>query len=51
MCARNIKALIGTAALSFGSGILAAYILPGFVIAFIEAAVLLTAGFLLIKKQ
>lgn len=49
MCARDMKVLIGTAAVSFGAGILAAYILPGFIIAFVESAVLLTAGLLLIK--
>ncbi len=50
MCARDLKLLIGTAAISFSAGILAAYILPGFIIAFVESAVLLAAGFLLIKR-
>lgn len=50
MCAKNTKTLIGTAALCFGAGVLAAYILPGFIIAFLESAVLLTAGILLIKR-
>lgn len=50
MCAKKLKTLIGTAALCFGAGILAAYIFPGFIVAFLEAAVLLTAGILLIKR-
>ena len=50
MCAKETKILIGVGALCFGSGILAAYIRPGFVIAFLESAVLLTAGVLLIRK-
>ena len=50
MCARKIRVLIGTAALCFSGGILAAYVLPGFVIAFIESAVLFAAGIILIKK-
>ncbi len=50
MCERKIRVIIGTAALCFSGGVLAAYILPGFVIAFIESAVLLTAGIILIKK-
>ncbi len=50
MCAKRTKTIIGIAALSFSAGILAAYILPGFIIAFIESAVLLAVGVLLIKK-
>ena len=50
MCANEVKTVIGVGALCFGAGILAAYILPGFVIAFLESAVLLTAGVLLVRK-
>ena len=50
MCANEAKTVIGVGALCFGAGILAAYILPGFVIAFLESAVLLTSGVLLIRK-
>ena len=50
MCAKKAKTIIGISALCFSGGVLAAYILPGFVIAFIESAVLLVAGIILIKK-
>ena len=50
MCAKRAKTIIGVAALSFSAGILAAYILPGFIIAFLESALLLLAGLMLIKK-
>jgi len=50
MCAKRARTIIGVAALSFSAGILAAYILPGFIIAFLESAVLLVAGLMLIKK-
>ena len=50
MCKKNTRVIIGTAAICFSGGILAAYVLPGFVIAFIESAVLLAAGVILIKK-
>ncbi len=36
-------------ALCFGAGILAAFVLPGYILAFIEAGALLAAGFLLLK--
>ena len=50
MCAKRAKTVIGVAALCFSAGVLAAYILPGFIIAFIEGAALIVAGILLIKK-
>ncbi|MGM9642784.1 MAG: hypothetical protein ACI3XI_06200 [Eubacteriales bacterium] len=40
---------IGILTLTFGAGILLAFLLPGKILAFIEAAVLLCAGILLIK--
>ena len=50
MCLKRVKTVIGVAALCFSAGILAAYILPGFIIAFLESAILLMAGLILIKK-
>ena len=50
MCAKRAKNVIGIAALCFSAGVLAVYVLPGFIIAFIESAVLLMAGLILIKK-
>ncbi|MCI6502391.1 MAG: hypothetical protein MSA49_04065 [Clostridia bacterium] len=48
MCRSVLKKLIGFCAVSFGAGILLSYILPGFLLAFIEAAALITAGYLLL---
>ena len=50
MCLKRVKTVIGVAALCLSAGILAAYILPGFIIAFLESAILLMAGLILIKK-
>lgn len=44
----TFRRLLGGAALCFGAGILLSCLLPGFVLAFIEAAVLVAAGFLLL---
>ena len=46
---RNLRQTVGVLALTFGAGILLAFLLPGRVLAFIEAGVLLCAGILLIK--
>ena len=46
---RKMRQTVGVLALTFGAGILLAFLLPGKILAFIEAAVLLCAGFMLIK--
>ena len=46
---RKMRQTIGVLALTFGAGIMLAFLLPGRTLAFIEAAILLCAGFLLIK--
>ena len=46
---RKLRQTIGILTLTFGAGIFLAFILPGKALAFVEAAVLLTAGFLLLK--
>lgn len=46
---RRIRRTVGVLTLTFGAGILLAFLLPGRILAFIEAAVLLCAGLLLIK--
>ena len=43
----SIRRLIGGGAICFGAGLLFSCLLPGFLLAFIEAAVLVTAGILL----
>ena len=49
MCMRNVRRIIGIGALCFGAGVLLSFLLPGFIIAFIEAAAILLAGFMLIQ--
>ncbi|MBO5270957.1 MAG: hypothetical protein J6B77_09230 [Clostridia bacterium] len=44
----TLRRIIGGAAVCFGAGILMSCLLPGFLLAFIEAAVLVTAGILLL---
>ena len=46
---RKMRQTVGVLALTFGAGILLAFLLPGKILAFIEAAVLLCAGIMLIK--
>lgn len=50
MCYNRTKTIVGTAALCFSAGVISAYLLPGFIIAFLESAVLVAAGIMLIKK-
>lgn len=40
---------VGALALCFGAGIFLSFILPGHILAFLEAAALLCAGFMLLK--
>ena len=44
-----IRHVIGIAAVSFAAGVLLAFLLPGRILAFIEAAPLIAAGILLFK--
>ena len=46
---RKMRQTLGVLALTFGAGIMLAFLLPGKILAFIEAAVLLCAGLMLIK--
>lgn len=46
---RKMRQTLGVLALTFGAGIMLAFLLPGKTLAFIEAAVLLCAGLMLIK--
>jgi hypothetical protein len=43
--------VLGLCAVCFGMGILLSCILPGYILAFIEAAVLVAAGILLLGKH
>ncbi len=51
MCSNALRRIIGIGALCFGAGVLLSFILPGLIIAFIEAAVILTAGLMLCKSN
>ena len=51
MCRNSLRRIIGIGALCFGAGVLVSFIMPGFIIAFIEAAVILTAGLLLCNSN
>lgn len=50
MCQIKLRKLIGIAAVCFGAGILLSFLLPGYFLAFLEAAVVLVAGILLLGK-
>lgn len=47
----NARKLIGIAAVCFGAGIFLSFLLPGRFLAFIEAAAIITAGLLLLKRR
>ena len=51
MCQIRLRKLLGLSAVCFGAGILLSFILPGYFLAFIEAAVLIAAGVLLLGKH
>lgn len=47
----SLRRMVGGAAVCFGAGILLSCLLPGFLVAFIEAAVLVLAGVLLLGDR
>ena len=47
----TLRRLIGGAAVCFGAGILYSCLFPGFLLAFIEAAVLVSVGVLLLTSR
>ncbi len=51
MCHIRLRKLIGISAVCFGAGIFLSFILPGYFLAFIEAAILIAAGILLLGKH
>ncbi len=51
MCHIRLRKALGISAVCFGAGILLSFILPGYFLAFIEAAVLIAAGVLLLGKH
>lgn len=51
MCQIRLRRVLGIGALSFGAGILLSFIMPGYILAFLEAVVLIAAGILLLGKH
>lgn len=51
VCQIRLRKLLGISAVCFGAGILLSFILPGYFLAFIEAAALVAAGVLLLGKR
>lgn len=47
----NTRKLIGVAVICFGAGIFLSFLLPGRFLAFIEAAAIITAGVLLLRRR
>ena len=51
MCQIKLRKLIGLSAMCFGAGILLSFLLPGYILAFLEALVVIAAGVLLLGKR
>ncbi len=51
MCQIRLRKAIGISTVCFGAGIFFSFIFPGYFLAFIEAAVLIAAGMLLLGKH
>ncbi len=51
MCQMRLRRLLGISAVCFGAGIFLSFILPSFILAFIEAAALIAAGILILGKR
>ena len=51
MCRVGLRKVLGIGAVCFGVGVLVSFLLPGYLIAFVEAAVVVAAGLLLLGKH
>ena len=51
MCRISLRKAFGIAAVCFGIGVLVSFMLPGYLIAFVEAAAVIAAGLLLLGKH
>ena len=51
MCRRDWRRLVGIASVSFGGGILLSFLLPWYILAFLEAAVVVIGGVLLMDRR
>ncbi len=51
MCRSELRKTVGLCAVCFGAGILVSFLLPGYILAFIEAVAVVGAGVLLLGKR
>lgn len=51
VCRIELKKAFGIAVVCFGVGVLVSFLLPGYLIAFVEAAAVIVAGLLLLGKH
>ena len=51
MSSSKLRRLLALLMISFGAGIFLSFLLPGYFLAFIEAAVVIAAGLLLLGKR
>ncbi len=51
MCRADLRKVVGSCIVCFGAGILFSFLLPPYFLAFIEAAVVVTSGVLLLGKH
>ncbi len=51
MCLFRARKVIGISAVCFGAGIFLSFLLPGYILAFLEAVALIAAGILLLGKS
>ncbi len=51
MCQDHLRKVIGISAICFGGGILLSFLLPGYFLAFLEAAAVIAFGALLLGKR
>ena len=51
MCQIHLRKMLGISVICFGAGILLSFLLPGYILAFIEAAVVIVSGILLLSKR
>lgn len=51
MCQVHLRKMLGISVICFGAGILLSFLLPGYILAFIEAALVIVSGCLLLGRH
>ena len=51
MCQVHLRKMLGISVICFGAGILLSFLLPGYILAFLEAAVVVASGVLLLGRR